>query len=73
MVSYCLWSVSYTFPVFVMARGVAGLSKGIVGISAAIVTDVTTPQHRSKAMVSTQYTIIIYTSISIVLSVVILS
>lgn len=50
LLSYILWSVSYTFPIFIIARVVSGLSKGIVSISAALVTDVTSSTDRSKAM-----------------------
>jgi MFS family permease len=50
LVSYVLWSVSYSFPVFILSRVVAGVSKGIVSISTALVTDVTTTQDRPKAM-----------------------
>ncbi|XP_003383919.1 PREDICTED: major facilitator superfamily domain-containing protein 10-like [Amphimedon queenslandica] len=48
--SYVLWSVSYSFPVFILARVVAGLSKGIVSLSIALVTDSTTSDDRPKAM-----------------------
>lgn len=51
MISNVLWSVSYTFPLFLVARVLAGLSKGIVSISTAVVTDVTTTVDRPKAMV----------------------
>ena len=37
---------------FILSRVIAGLSKGIVGISTALVTDATTVKDRSKAMVS---------------------
>ena len=51
VMSYVLWAVSYSFPVFIVARIVGGISKGNVSLSAAIVTDITTPAHRSKGMV----------------------
>jgi len=50
--SYVLWAVSYSFPVFIVARIVGGISKGNVSLGAAIVTDITTPAQRSKGMVS---------------------
>ncbi|XP_065920983.1 major facilitator superfamily domain-containing protein 10-like [Dysidea avara] len=50
VMSYVLWAVSYSFPVFIVARIVGGISKGNVSLSAAIVTDITTPAHRSKGM-----------------------
>ena len=50
-VSYVLWSMSYTFPMFILSRVVAGVSKGIVSLSIALVTDVTTSEDRPKAMV----------------------
>ena len=51
VMSYVLWAMSYSFPIFIIARIVGGISKGNVSLSAAIVTDVTTPAHRSKGMV----------------------
>ncbi len=50
--SYAVWSVSHSFVLFVVARMIGGLSKGNISISAAVVTDVTTPEKRSKGMVS---------------------
>jgi len=50
--SYVLWAVSYSFPVFIVARIVGGISKGNVSLGAVIVTDITTPAQRSKGMVS---------------------
>ena len=49
--SYVIWSVSYSFLMFILARVVAGLSKGIVSLSIALVTDATTSDDRPKAMV----------------------
>ena len=60
LLSYILWSVSYTFPIFILARIVSGLSKGIVSISAALVTDVTSSADRSKAMVRCEMDILTY-------------
>jgi len=51
VMSYVIWAMSYSFPVFIVARIVGGISKGNVSLSAAIVTDVTTPAQRSKGMV----------------------
>ena len=50
--SYILWSISYDFPLFIISRVLAGLSKGIVSISTALVTDVTTSADRPSAMVN---------------------
>ena len=50
--SYALWAVSHSFTVFVIARIVGGVSKGNISLSTAIVTDVTTPEKRSRGMVS---------------------
>lgn len=50
--SYALWAVSYNFGLFVLARILAGASKGNISLSTAIVTDVTTPERRSRGMVS---------------------
>ena len=49
--SYVLWAVSHSFTVFVIARIFGGLCKGNVSLSTAIITDVTTPEKRSKGMV----------------------
>ena len=49
--SYALWAVSHSFPVFVLARVVAGVSKGNIGISTAVVVDVTTVEKRNRGMV----------------------
>lgn len=50
LTSYALWAVSYSFGVFVIARVLAGVSKGNVSLSTAIVTDVTSVKGRSKGM-----------------------
>ena len=50
--SYAVWAVSHSFILFVVARVIGGVSKGNVSISAAVVTDVTTPEKRSRGMVS---------------------
>lgn len=49
--SYAVWAVSHSFVLFVVARIIGGVSKGNVSLSTAIVTDVTTPEKRSKGMV----------------------
>ena len=49
---YVLWAVSYSFPIFILSRIIGGISKGNVSLSAAIVTDITTPAQRSKGIVS---------------------
>ena len=50
--SYALWAVSRSFPLFVLARIVAGFSKGNIGISTAVVVDVTPVDRRNRGMVS---------------------
>ena len=50
--SYALWAVSRSFPLFVLARIVAGFSKGNIGISTAVVVDVTPVDKRNRGMVS---------------------
>lgn len=52
MASYTLWALSYNFGLFVVARILAGVSKGNVSLSTAIVTDVTSVEKRSRGMVS---------------------
>ena len=49
--SYALWAVSSTFTIFVIARVMAGVSKGNISLSTAIVADVATPEKRGKGMV----------------------
>lgn len=48
--SYALWAVSSTFTIFVIARIVAGVSKGNISLSTAIVADVAPPEKRGKGM-----------------------
>ena len=49
--SYGLWAVSRNFTVFVIARIIGGMSKGNVSLSFAVISDVTPPNRRAKAMV----------------------
>ncbi|KAI8809454.1 major facilitator superfamily domain-containing protein [Cladochytrium replicatum] len=49
-VSMILWSVSKSFEVFVLSRIVGGLTEGNVQMSMAMISDVTTPETRSKGM-----------------------
>ncbi|KAK2586021.1 hypothetical protein KPH14_010589 [Odynerus spinipes] len=48
--SYLLWALSKNFGIFVLARFVGGISKGNISISMAIISDVTSPEKRGKAM-----------------------
>nr|XP_012146905.1 PREDICTED: major facilitator superfamily domain-containing protein 10 isoform X3 [Megachile rotundata] len=48
--SYLLWALSFNFTIFVLARFVGGISKGNVSLSMAIISDVTSPKTRGKAM-----------------------
>ncbi|XP_023345055.1 major facilitator superfamily domain-containing protein 10 [Eurytemora carolleeae] len=48
--SYVIWVLSNNFALFVLARIVGGISKGNVSLSAAIVTDVSTPANRGRGM-----------------------
>ncbi|XP_054013552.1 major facilitator superfamily domain-containing protein 10 [Hylaeus anthracinus] len=50
MMSYLLWALSCNFTIFVLARFLGGISKGNISLSMAIITDVTSPQTRGKAM-----------------------
>ena len=59
VISYGIWAVSHSFILFVVARVVGGLSKGNISLSTAIVTDVTTPEKRSRGMVS-KYSLFMY-------------
>ena len=49
--SYAVWAVSHSFPLFVLARIVAGVSKGNISISTAVVVDVTDVEKRNRGMV----------------------
>ena len=51
LVSYVVWSCSWNFTIFVIARIIGGLCKGNATISIAIVTDVTSVKNRGKGMV----------------------
>ncbi|KYN08374.1 PREDICTED: major facilitator superfamily domain-containing protein 10 [Cyphomyrmex costatus] len=48
--SYLLWALSTNFGIFVLARFVGGISKGNISLSMAIISDVTSPKIRGKAM-----------------------
>lgn len=50
--SYLLWALSKNFGIFVLARFVGGISKGNISLSMAIISDVTSPEKRGKAMAS---------------------
>ena len=63
VMSYVLWAVSYSFPIFILARIIGGISKGNVSLSAAIVTDITTPAQRSKGIVSQTHTVGLFTCV----------
>lgn len=49
--SYLLWAFSCNFAIFVLARFIGGISKGNINLSMAIISDVTSPKTRGKAMV----------------------
>ena len=49
--SYLLWAMSKNFGLFVLARIIGGISKGNVSLSMAIMSDVTVPATRGRAMV----------------------
>ncbi|XP_025075731.1 major facilitator superfamily domain-containing protein 10 [Pogonomyrmex barbatus] len=48
--SYLLWALSMDFSIFILARFVGGISKGNISLSMAIISDVTSPKSRGKAM-----------------------
>ncbi|KAL7748030.1 hypothetical protein RI367_006576 [Sorochytrium milnesiophthora] len=50
LLSCFLWIVSKQFWVFVLSRVVGGLSEGNVQLSVSIITDVTTPETRSRGL-----------------------
>ncbi|GAB1607766.1 major facilitator superfamily domain-containing protein 10-like, partial [Argonauta hians] len=49
-VSHLLWSLSSSFLLFIVARVIGGVSKGNIGLSTAIVTDVSTAEKRGRGM-----------------------
>ncbi|XP_024881785.1 major facilitator superfamily domain-containing protein 10 [Temnothorax curvispinosus] len=48
--SYLLWALSMNFGIFVLARFLGGISKGNISLSMAVISDVTSPKTRGKAM-----------------------
>ncbi|XP_001605510.1 major facilitator superfamily domain-containing protein 10 isoform X2 [Nasonia vitripennis] len=48
--SYLLWALSSNFGLFILARVLGGISKGNVNLSMAIISDVTSPASRGRAM-----------------------
>ncbi|XP_011497319.1 PREDICTED: major facilitator superfamily domain-containing protein 10 [Ceratosolen solmsi marchali] len=48
--SYLLWAMSSNFGLFILARVLGGISKGNVSLSMAIISDVTSPATRGRAM-----------------------
>ncbi|XP_066595854.1 major facilitator superfamily domain-containing protein 10 [Prorops nasuta] len=48
--SHLLWVLSSNFPIFVFARLIGGISKGNISLSMAIISDVTPPKTRGRAM-----------------------
>lgn len=51
ILSTAIWLVAQSFSLFLLARIVAGLSEGNIQLSIAIISDVTSPESRSKNMV----------------------
>ncbi|SAL99996.1 hypothetical protein [Absidia glauca] len=50
IISTAIWLVAQSFSLFLLARIVAGLSEGNVQLSIAIISDVTSPESRSRNM-----------------------
>lgn len=48
--SHALWGVAQTFPLFVLARFIGGLSKANVSLSMAVVTDASDDKTRARGM-----------------------
>ncbi|ORY42058.1 MFS general substrate transporter [Rhizoclosmatium globosum] len=48
--SMCLWIFSKSFFIFVLSRVVGGLTEGNVQMSIAMISDITTPETRSKGL-----------------------
>ena len=51
ILSTLVWLFARSFSLFLIARIIAGLSEGNVQLSIAIISDVTTPEKRSKNLV----------------------
>lgn len=51
ILSTLIWLFAGNFTLFLIARVVAGLSEGNVQLSIAIISDVTTPEKRSRSLV----------------------
>ena len=54
-----LWMFAASFEVFLLSRVVAGLTESNVGVSLAMLSDITTPEEKSKSMVNSFIFIII--------------
>lgn len=50
VLSYALWAVSQSFTVFLLSRLVSGVTGGNISVAQSYIADVTTPEHRAKAM-----------------------
>jgi predicted MFS family arabinose efflux permease len=50
-----VWLFAGSFNFFLIARVIAGLSEGNVQLSIAIISDVTTPEKRSRSLVKTYF------------------
>jgi predicted MFS family arabinose efflux permease len=48
--SMALWIFSASFPVFLLSRIIGGLTEGNVQMSIAMITDITTPETRSRGL-----------------------
>ena len=51
-ISMFLWIFADSFEVFLLSRIVGGLTEGNVQMSIAMISDITGPKDRSKALVS---------------------
>lgn len=51
ILSTLVWLFARSFSLFLVARIIAGLSEGNVQLSIAIISDVTTPEKRSRNLV----------------------
>lgn len=49
--SYVFWALSKNFTIFILARIVGGISKGNVGLSMAVIADVSSVKTRGRGMV----------------------
>lgn len=72
IVSTYIWLIANTFTRFLLARMIAGISEGNIQLSIAIISDITSPENRSKNMVCKIIPIMILLIVIIIVIVIII-